>query len=91
MCVTALAFCNYSAVHEKRRALISHYSLPYSHSNSWERMNAMCQEECWAVESYVNRHLGDSGGSGAAVLDLKKLLFKVGRDQREKPDQIYHR
>lgn len=77
--VTALAFCNYSAVHEKRRALISHYSLPHSHSNSWERMNAMCQEECWAVESYVNRHLGDCG-SGVAVLDLKKLLFKAGRE-----------
>ena len=41
-------------------------------------MNAMCQEECWAVESYVNRYLGDCG-SGVAVLDLKKLLFKVGR------------
>ena len=75
--VSALAFCNYSRAHKKRRALISHYSLPHSHSNSWERMNAMCLEECWAVESYINAHLDGSAG-GRGVLDLKKVLLKVG-------------
>ena len=73
MYIEALAFCDYSQLHCKRRAAIAHYTLPYSHSNNWDRMNAVCLEECAVMESCIDEMAAVNNG----VVDIKSVLLRV--------------
>ena len=75
---TALAFCNYSKLQQRRRDLLKPHTLPRSGASRAIRLNQLIHFECQKLVAHINQLVVESSGSSQKVsLDIRLLILKV--------------